>query len=208
MVMEADGSGRRSLRGCSFTPEAWSPDSRHVVCSDYEQGLVVLDTVDGTSTQIAESGEMSSWSTRRDDDRVHRREQAVRDPRRGRHQAPARHPQGRGIRRSDVVPRLAAGRVCLSHHRRSRGALDDRCQRTRRPAPGAERRRVEPQLVSGRLSYRIRQEPRARRRRSLRGSRRRDTCPSGQCQPGRGVGPPAVLVGRRTARVLHPRPLP
>lgn len=62
MVMEADGSGRRSLRGCSFTPEAWSPDSRHVVCSDYEQGLVVLDMVDGTSTQIAESGEMPSWS--------------------------------------------------------------------------------------------------------------------------------------------------
>ena len=58
--------GRRKrpsvARGCSFTPEAWSPDSRHVVCSDYEQGLVVLDTVDGTSTQIAESGEMSSWS--------------------------------------------------------------------------------------------------------------------------------------------------
>jgi TolB protein len=61
-IMEADGSGRRSLPDCSFSPEGWSPDSRHVVCSDYEKGIQVLDTVDGTATQLADSGRTASWS--------------------------------------------------------------------------------------------------------------------------------------------------
>jgi Tol biopolymer transport system component len=61
-VMEADGSGRRSLDDCSLSPEAWSSDSRHVVCSGYEEGMIVLDTVDGTFAQLAGSGSKPSWS--------------------------------------------------------------------------------------------------------------------------------------------------
>jgi len=61
-VMRADGSDRRALRECSVNPDTWSPDSRHVVCSDYEEGLLILDTVDGTVTHLADSGTNPSWS--------------------------------------------------------------------------------------------------------------------------------------------------
>ena len=61
-VMEADGTGRRSLPYCERSSEAWSPDSRHLVCSGYEQGVVILDTVDGTSTQLTDAGSRPSWS--------------------------------------------------------------------------------------------------------------------------------------------------
>jgi TolB protein len=61
-VMAADGSGRRSLPDCSLSSEAWSSDSRHVVCSSYEDGILILDTVDGTSTQLTDSGSVPSWS--------------------------------------------------------------------------------------------------------------------------------------------------
>ena len=61
-VMEADGSGRRSLHDCSPSPEGWSSDSRHFVCSGYEEGIVVLDTVTGTVTQVADTGSTPSWS--------------------------------------------------------------------------------------------------------------------------------------------------
>jgi Tol biopolymer transport system component len=61
-VMNADGSDPRSFHGCSFGPGAWSPDSRHAVCSDYEDGLLILDTADGTTTQLASSGSRPSWS--------------------------------------------------------------------------------------------------------------------------------------------------
>ena len=61
-VVEADGSGRRSFPGCSTSPEAWSSDSRHVVCTRYEGGIVILDTVDGTVTPLADAGSRPSWS--------------------------------------------------------------------------------------------------------------------------------------------------
>ena len=54
-VMDVDGSGRRAFPSCSVSPEAWSSDSRHVVCSDDEAGILVVDTVDGTSRR---------WQTR------------------------------------------------------------------------------------------------------------------------------------------------
>jgi Tol biopolymer transport system component len=61
-VIDADGSGRRSLSECSTTPGGWSPDSRHFVCSQYDEGLLILDTVDGTSTQLVDSGAKPVWS--------------------------------------------------------------------------------------------------------------------------------------------------
>jgi Tol biopolymer transport system component len=61
-VINADGSGRRSLPECSTTPGGWSPDSRHFVCSRYDEGLQILDTVDGTSTQFVDSGAKPVWS--------------------------------------------------------------------------------------------------------------------------------------------------
>jgi TolB protein len=61
-VMNADGSDPRPLQGCSLGPGAWSPDSRHVVCADYEEGILILDTVDGTTTRLAGSGSRPSWS--------------------------------------------------------------------------------------------------------------------------------------------------
>jgi len=61
-VMEADGSGRRAIHDCSYSPEAWSSDSRHIVCSDYENGIIVVDTVDGTFTQLSDTGSVPSWS--------------------------------------------------------------------------------------------------------------------------------------------------
>ena len=61
-VMEADGSGRRALHSCSFSPEAWSSDSRHIVCSNYEEGVIVIDTVDGTFTRLSDTGSTPSWS--------------------------------------------------------------------------------------------------------------------------------------------------
>ena len=61
-VMAADGSGLRSLPDCTLSPGAWSSDSRHFVCSDYEDGVIVVDTVDGTYTQISDTGRVPSWS--------------------------------------------------------------------------------------------------------------------------------------------------
>jgi Tol biopolymer transport system component len=61
-VMAADGSGRRALHDCSLSPQAWSSDSSHVVCSGYDEGIVVLDTVDGTITHLADAGSTPAWS--------------------------------------------------------------------------------------------------------------------------------------------------
>lgn len=61
-VMEADGSSRRAIHDCSFSPEAWSSDSRHIVCSGYEEGIIVVDTADGTFTQLSDSGSTPTWS--------------------------------------------------------------------------------------------------------------------------------------------------
>ena len=44
------------------SPEAWSSDSRHVVCTRYEGGILILDTVDGTVTPLADAGSRPSWS--------------------------------------------------------------------------------------------------------------------------------------------------
>jgi len=61
-VMDVDGSGRHAVHSCSVSPEAWSSDSRHFVCSDYEAGILVVDTVDGTVRQLADAGSKPSWS--------------------------------------------------------------------------------------------------------------------------------------------------
>jgi len=62
-VMNADGSSERALPGCpGFGPGGWSPDSRHIVCSGYEKGLVVVDTTDGSVTALAGSGQTPVWS--------------------------------------------------------------------------------------------------------------------------------------------------
>ncbi|HEX3256470.1 MAG TPA: hypothetical protein VHQ96_11820 [Gaiellaceae bacterium] len=64
-VMNADGSDPRSFDYCTFGAGAWSPDSRHVVCSDYgEEGerILILDTADGTTTELTSSGSRPSWS--------------------------------------------------------------------------------------------------------------------------------------------------
>ena len=55
-VMNADGSGQRALPGCpGFGPGGWSPDSRHIVCGGYEEGLVIVDTADGSTTPLQDS---------------------------------------------------------------------------------------------------------------------------------------------------------
>ena len=62
---ERDGRRRKRpprLRSCSVSPEAWSSDSRHLVCSDYEAGILVVDTADGTVTPLADAGSAPSWS--------------------------------------------------------------------------------------------------------------------------------------------------
>ena len=61
-VMDVDGSGHRAIHSCSASPEAWSSDSRNFVCSDYEAGILVVDTVDGTVRQLADAGSKPSWS--------------------------------------------------------------------------------------------------------------------------------------------------
>jgi TolB protein len=61
-VINADGTGRHALRDCSLEPGGWSPDSRHFVCSAYEEGLLILDTVDGTVKPLADSGSKPVWS--------------------------------------------------------------------------------------------------------------------------------------------------
>ncbi len=62
-VMNADGSGQRALRGCpGFGPGGWSPDSRHIVCGGYEEGLVIVDTADGSTTPLQDSGSAPAWS--------------------------------------------------------------------------------------------------------------------------------------------------
>lgn len=61
-VMNADGSGRRSIRGCSTT-FSWSPDSRRVVCEAAGgDGISVADLATGAVTRLAESGEDPAWS--------------------------------------------------------------------------------------------------------------------------------------------------
>ena len=61
--MNADGSGQRALRGCpGFGPGGWSPDSRHIVCGGYEEGLVIVDTADGSTTPLQDSGSAPAWS--------------------------------------------------------------------------------------------------------------------------------------------------
>jgi len=54
-VMDVDGSGRHAVHSCSVSPEAWSSDSRHFVCSDYEAGILVVDTVDGNVRPLADA---------------------------------------------------------------------------------------------------------------------------------------------------------
>jgi TolB protein len=62
-LMNADGSGQRTLRSCpGFRSGGWSPDSRHIVCSGYEEGLVIVDTADGTATPLVDSGSAPTWS--------------------------------------------------------------------------------------------------------------------------------------------------
>ena len=64
-VINADGSDPRSFDYCTFGAGAWSPDSRHVVCSDYgDEGerILILDTADGTTTELTSSGSRPSWS--------------------------------------------------------------------------------------------------------------------------------------------------
>jgi TolB protein len=64
-VMNADGSDPRSFHGCTFGAGAWSPDSRHVACSDYGddgERVLILDTADGTTTDLTSSGSRPSWS--------------------------------------------------------------------------------------------------------------------------------------------------
>ena len=61
-VMDVDGSGPRGLHDCSVSPEAWSSDSRHIVCPGGEEGMIILDTVDGSMTQLSTSGSTPSWS--------------------------------------------------------------------------------------------------------------------------------------------------
>jgi Tol biopolymer transport system component len=61
-VMDVDGGGRRSLPDCSISPGAWSPDSRHLVCSEYEVGIIIVDTVDGSFKPLTDSGTTPVWS--------------------------------------------------------------------------------------------------------------------------------------------------
>ena len=102
-VMDVDGSGRRAIRSCSVSPEAWSWDSRHLVCSDYEAGILVVDTADGNGHAVGRRGVGAELVSGRDDDRVRRRAQAVRDPGGRRDAASARNSQARRLGGSGLV---------------------------------------------------------------------------------------------------------
>lgn len=63
-VMNADGSGRRGLRGCSsaVTP-SWSPDSKRLVCrTSGGEGLSIADVANGTVTPLTPKGGGPAWS--------------------------------------------------------------------------------------------------------------------------------------------------
>jgi Tol biopolymer transport system component len=64
-LINADGSGRRSLEGCGGTDTTWAPDSTRLVCQvevDYDAGLAVVDVATGTSRLLARQGQKARWS--------------------------------------------------------------------------------------------------------------------------------------------------
>ena len=64
-LINADGSGSRSLEGCGGTDTTWAPDSTRLVCEvevDYDTGLAVVDVATGTSRLLARQGQAASWS--------------------------------------------------------------------------------------------------------------------------------------------------
>jgi Tol biopolymer transport system component len=61
-VMNADGSGRRPVRGCKDHPW-WSPDSTRLVCeTDSEGGLGIADVASGAVTPLTRAGKTPVWS--------------------------------------------------------------------------------------------------------------------------------------------------
>ena len=157
----ADRDGRRRKRsprdslGARFRPEAWSSDSRHLVCSDYEAGILILDTADGTVTPLADAGSAPSWSPDGTTIAFVDEHKLYVIPAAGgtRHRL--------GIRKladfggSGLVAGLPAPGLCLRREWRSVLALDDPSRRLRRASPRTEGLRGHAQLVSGRLSHRL-----------------------------------------------------
>ena len=61
-LMNADGSDRRPLRGCSREAD-WAPDSTRLVCSARGgEGLAVADAATGVTTSLTRTGNYPSWS--------------------------------------------------------------------------------------------------------------------------------------------------
>ena len=145
---------------------------------------LILDTVDGTMTQLTDSGVEAELVSRRNDDRVQRRVQALRRPGCGgarrrlgirkaaEFAAPAWSPDSQRVAYVSV-------RVTIATHS-GRSARTDR-----RASPRAERRRGHAPMVAGWFEDRIRQVPAALRQRGFRRSRRRDGRARGQLEPRR-----------------------
>jgi TolB protein len=63
VVMNADGSGRRSLRDCGLIPQSWSPDSTRLACEGSGgEGVAVADLARGTVTALSARGDELAWS--------------------------------------------------------------------------------------------------------------------------------------------------
>src|SRR5919198_2398907 len=61
-VMNADGSGRRQIRGCKYNP-SWSPDSTRLVCeTTAEGGLGIVDVASGAVKELTRAGKTPAWS--------------------------------------------------------------------------------------------------------------------------------------------------
>src|SRR6266545_1259512 len=62
-LMNADGAGRRTLRGCSeLAASSWSPDSTRLVCVTSGEGLAIANVASAAVTPLTRSGRHPSWS--------------------------------------------------------------------------------------------------------------------------------------------------
>ena len=63
-VSNADGTQRRAIAGYGTNPAGtWSPDGSRIVCSNYGNGIIVVDIATGDVTRVAQ-GRGAIWIDR------------------------------------------------------------------------------------------------------------------------------------------------